>query len=405
MKTPRIFGTLVCLVGLAAGLNGCENTATSPGTATPDTSKTAQKAGPAILLALAPQAAAPTRFTLSGTLGTTGSVSVWTSVTLNGVDRSSDFALPASQIVTAPFDLSAFTIAAKRTAQVGEYVLTMTATDSLGNTSRATSPLSLRSKPVAAPPTIIGFGVDNATPSAGPSSFGTKGTAVIETSKATVSYSVSPSAGLTPPASFSIVSGSSIAKQVQISTGAPNGSYTITVTVTDEDGNSTAQAASFCVNSCAGPFDLTFEKLMPDLSVGAQNASPPAFIDVDGATTYGGGAKTAAVIASIDAIFFADATDQISLMSPSYAASNSLGNLSAWSTKQSTVIVDAGTTPVSTVTAAKAIIGTSTAQVAAVESGHYYALKLTNGEYAVIRFSSLSGSGRSATGTITLFVE
>lgn len=404
MKTPRIFGTLVCLVGLAALLCGCESTATAPGTATPDASKTTQTTGPAISLALAPQAGAPTRFTLSGKVGTTGSISVWINLTLNGTDRSGDFAFPASQIVTAPFDLSSITIAAKSTAQVGEYVLTMTATDSLGNTSRATCPLSLRAKPLAAPK-ISGFSLDNTNPAAGPSSFTTKGTADFETSKATVSYAVSPSAGLTLPASFTITSGSSIGKQVQISTGAPNGSYTITVTVTDEDGNFTSQAATFCVNSCAGPVDLTFDILEPDLFVGAQRASAGAFIDVNGGVVYTSGSKTDAVLASIDVIFFADATDQISLMSPSYAASNSLGTIINWTTRNSTIIVDAGTSPITDLKMAMSKIGSSTSQVASVVSGHYYALKLVNGEYAAIKVVSLSGSGQSSSGSITLFVE
>ena len=398
MRTPRTLRAIIFLVGLATWLSGCESTPTSPGSTPTDTSKTAQKAGPAILLALAPQAAAPTRFTLSGTVGTTGSVSLWTNVTLNGVDRSSDFTLPTSQIVTAPFDLSAFTIAAKSTAQVGEYVLTMTATDSLGNTSRASCPLSLRSKAVAAP-TISGFSVDNAYLPAGLSSFNTKGSAEFATGKAIVSYAVSPAANITLPASFTLSSGGSLGKQVAIGPNVAPGAYSLTVTVTDEDGLSASQSATFSISSSG----VTFDMLAPNLTVGAQNELAGSYIDVDGGLIYTGGSSKP--VAEIDAIFFADAAGQISLMSPTHAASSSIGGVSAWATRQSTVVVDAGTAPVLTVGAARALIGTSSSQIAAVVSGHYYALRLANGEYAAIQIASLTGIGRSASASITLFVE
>ncbi|QQS07174.1 MAG: hypothetical protein IPK50_09810 [Fibrobacterota bacterium] len=251
--------------------------------------------------------------------------------------------------------------------------------------------------------TINGFGVDNANPAVGPSSITTKGTADFETDQATVSYSVSPSAGVTIPSSFNIAAGGSLAKQIQYTAAAVPGSYTVTVTVTDEDGVSASQAATFCIGgACGTSTGIPLDMLEPDLTVGAQDAKAGSFIDVDGGAVYTSGAKDFSVV---DAIFFADAAGQISLMSPSYAASNSLGAVSAWSTKLSTVIVDAGTAAVATREAAMAKIGTSNTQVAAVVSGHYYALKLANGQYAAIKIASLSSSGKAASGTITLFVE
>jgi hypothetical protein len=253
--------------------------------------------------------------------------------------------------------------------------------------------------------TINGFGVDNANPAAG-SSFNTKGTADFETDKATVSYTVSgPDAGkIIPPSSFAIASGSSLGKLFTVPAGTAAGSYSVTVTVTDEDGIAASQSASFCVGgACGGGSGMPLDKLEPDLDVGAQSVTGKgSFIDVDGGEVFTEGTKD---VSKVDAVFFADAAGQISLMSPSYAATNSLGGVSTWGTKLQTVIVEAGTSEIATKEAAMAKVGSATTQIAAVTSGHYYAMKLANNEYAVVKIASLSGTGKAAVGTITLFVE
>ncbi len=252
--------------------------------------------------------------------------------------------------------------------------------------------------------TINGFGVDNATPLVGPSSITTKGTADFETDKATVSYTVSPSTGVNVPSAFTIASGSSLSKQIPYSAEAAPGSYTVTVTVTDEDGIAASQSATFCIGgACGGGGGTPFDKLEPDLDVGAQSVNGKgSFIDVDGGEVFTEGTKD---VSKVDAVFFADAAGQISLMSPKYAATNSLGGVNTWGTQLQTIIVEAGTSEIATKEAAMAKVGSATTQIAAVTSGHYYAMKLSNNEYAVVKIASLSGSGKAAAGTITLFVQ
>lgn len=260
--------------------------------------------------------------------------------------------------------------------------------------------------------TINGFGVDNAMPEAG-KSFNTKGTADFETDKATVSYAFSPSAGITGPSSFTIASGASLGKQIDISSSAATGTYSVTVTVTDEDGVAASQTATFCVEVCSGtPPTGT---LLPDnggantITLGAQSASAGSFLNVDGFESFKSDnatyAKTAAQKQSIDVVFFASAAGVPTFYAPTAAADADLGGIKSWgSDAKSTIIVDAGTTPIETKEAAISAIGSKSTTQAAVVSGHYYALKLSNNKYAVIN-AILAGSDKSATVTVDILSE
>ncbi|HOX52262.1 MAG TPA: hypothetical protein PKY05_12295 [Fibrobacteria bacterium] len=252
--------------------------------------------------------------------------------------------------------------------------------------------------------TINGFTVSNATPAAG-TSIDARGTADFETDNATVTYSVSGTNAATVievPAPFKVAAGASIGKQISIKAGA-TGSYTLSVKVVDEDGAEATASTSFCVGSCSGTGSTPLDRV-GSVDLGSQ-ADPTngSFLDVDGGIAYTSGSKTAAETAEIDLVFFKDNAGTASFLSPSQVVADGLNTLSGWANKNSTVIVDAGTTAITTVEGAKSAVGSSSSQKAAVVSGHYYAMKLTGGEYAVVKATSMTASG--VTVTVEIFSE
>lgn len=261
--------------------------------------------------------------------------------------------------------------------------------------------------------TINGFGVSTGTPKAG-ESFNTTGTADFETDQATVKYSFSPSTGITVPSEFKIASGSSVGKQIDIAPGTASGNYSVTVTVTDEDGIAASQTATFCVNVCGGGggtgTPLGDRGGENTATLGAQSASAGSFLNVDGFEVFKSdnetnGYKTAAQKQSIDIVFFSTEAGVPTFFAPTAAAAAGLGGVASWgSDAKSTIIVDANSTPITTKEGAIAAIGAQSTTQAVVVSGHYYALKLSNGKYAVVN-AILAGSAKSATVTVDILSE
>lgn len=261
-------------------------------------------------------------------------------------------------------------------------------------------------------PKISGFGVSNAKVDA-PKNINLTGSVEFGTDDATISYTVSPSTGITPPASYvSKSSPASLAKdQIQIDATA-NGTYTVTITVKDADGQTTTAQTSFCVGSCgtSSGTKLGDNAGLNTVELGAQNAAAGSFLNADGFEVFKSdsdknGYKTAAQKQSIDVVFFASSAGVPTFYAPTAAASAGLGGIASWgSDAKSTIIVDAGTSPITTKEGAMAAIGSQTSTQAAVVSGHYYALKLSNGKYAVIN-AIIGGSGMSATATVDILSE
>ncbi|MBK9578169.1 MAG: hypothetical protein IPO40_13920 [Fibrobacteres bacterium] len=341
------------------------------------------KPGPAITLSLASSSPYATSFTLKGTVGKSGSVSVYTTLTLDGVDRSNDFSLPPSKMVTAPYDLSGISLYAKSSARPGDYLLTVTATDSLG-TSRATCTLSVRYKSleVSANSSSI-FPGDQISLS---------GTTHFAEDFATLSFQVVPQeATITLPATIQVTNGSWPSTSVATSTSTPLGNYRVVVAL--KRSNGTVDTVSVPLTVVEKTSQLISKG---SIAMGSQlDPTNGSYLDVANATVWSSGAGKP--YQTIDVIFFKDASGTPSFLSPAQTASDSLGNMSAWTTKNRTIIVDAGTATPASAEAIKLAIGSSTAQKAAVVSGHWYALRLSTGQYAAIKVASLTSTGITAT--------
>lgn len=264
-------------------------------------------------------------------------------------------------------------------------------------------------------PVINGYKLDNTAPvvTSAAASINTMGTVDFGTDKATVHYAVSGPgvSSITVPADFTVTSsGSSIGKKFDIAMGAPAGTYSISVTVTDEDGGVASQSVSFTIGGGSSSTPLGNNAGKNTATLGAQSASAGSFLNADGFEVFKSdsdvnGYKTSAQKQSIDVVFFATDAGVATFFAPTAAAAAGLGGISSWgSDAKSTIIVDAGTSPITTKEAASAAIGSQTSTQATVVSGHYYALKLSNGKYAVLN-AILAGAGKSATVTVDILSE
>lgn len=135
----------------------------------------------------------------------------------------------------------------------------------------------------------------------------------------------------------------------------------------------------------------------PKIDLGAQNATPPSALDVDGQIAYTAGAKTASQIASIDLLLYYDAVGELRFISPGYASDNALSVVSGWGTTNETYFYDNGTTPVTSLEQVEAILsGKTTQNYVKVVAGHYYTVEHTGGVVSVVKVESIQGSGKTA---------
>lgn len=241
------------------------------------------------------------------------------------------------------------------------------------------------------------------------------GTIGINTDNATVSYKVTNASG-DVTGKFTIgsipgsISGSSTLAGTILATSADDGSYTFAITVSDADGQITSQTAGFTVGVAEIPSDLKDNNGSNTLTLGAQSASAGSFLNVDGFEVFKSdndvnGYKTTAQKQSIDVVFFATDAGVPTFFAPTAAATAGLGGVASWGADaKSTIIVDAGVTPILTKAGVVSAIGSQTTTQATVQTGHYYALKLSNGKYAVLN-AILSGAGKSASVTVDILSE
>lgn len=135
------------------------------------------------------------------------------------------------------------------------------------------------------------------------------------------------------------------------------------------------------------------------LEAGAQAALLGSFISIQTLDVYTSVEKTAADEASIDLCFFAmtnGAKDPAG--TPTFVSPNAIKASLNWSVANKTIIVK--TTKVAssfkTVQDIKDVIGSSTSEFAPAVTGGVYAVKLSNGKYAVMSVSAFVGSTASA---------
>ena len=188
------------------------------------------------------------------------------------------------------------------------------------------------------------------------------------------------------------------AAKIGAKSGAPNGTYTLTLTATNSTGASTA-SKDITVGGGSTGTNLTKNG---SVDVGAQSASAGSFISIKGGWSINSGDKTAADEDSIDVVFFADGSNVLYFLSPAKAVNLNLGNLSGWNTKHSTIIVSS-TSALTTVDQVKALTDNSSSQSAKVVANGWYAVKLDNGKYGAMQVTAFSDAGRSATASLTVF--
>lgn len=393
MKPSRFLGAATCLVWFSTWTSGCQDTPTSP-VAVPTDSAAAGKSGPDISFSITGQASYPLHFTLDGTVGKTGSIALWTKVTLDGIDRSSDFVLPTSKTVQAPYNLGTTTIDATSTARPGDYVLTLTATDSSGNTSHASKTFSLHLKPLELR--------TNPTPyvSVWPGqSFSLDATPHYREESATISYQLVPQEpSISLPTLAQAPNGQTASATVTVGASAPLGNYRLIATLSRPGGATDTASVAFSV------IEKTTRLVgSGSLDLGNQKDSNGSYLDVANATAWTSGMGKP--YSTIDVVFQTDSSGRSVFLSPAEAAIEGLGQSISWPIKNSTVIVDAGPSVLNSAEAIKASIGTSASQKAIVIGGHYYALRLSTGEYAALKATSLTSSGSTAISRTTVRVE
>lgn len=139
------------------------------------------------------------------------------------------------------------------------------------------------------------------------------------------------------------------------------------------------------------------DPLWPKIELGAQNATPPSALDVDGNMAYSVSVKDASKIASIDLLLYNESTGGLRFVSPEYAFNKSFSVVNGWGQTNATFFYDNGTTPVTSLEQTQWILeGMDTEQYINVIAGHYYIVEHSGGVTSVIKVESITGSGSSA---------
>jgi hypothetical protein len=261
-------------------------------------------------------------------------------------------------------------------------------------------------------PRINGLAVNPEILSVGGSDI--QGTVEFDTDKATASFRVTKG-GADATGQFSFTGAQNLSSSPAtlgriLPSGSPaNGTYELSVTITDDEGNISSKQAKFAIGV---EVDDNLSNNIGDNSriLGAQgNSTEGSFLDVDNFKVFKSGTKTDSEKSSIDAVFFAspnNASGALFLLSPKQAAAEDLGGVSSWGTANlnSTIIVRAGSS-ILTRDAAIAAIGANTSEKAEVQVGATYALKLSNDAYASITIQSVNGVGNAAAVTLQILSD
>lgn len=139
------------------------------------------------------------------------------------------------------------------------------------------------------------------------------------------------------------------------------------------------------------------DPLWPKIDLGAQGATPPSALDVDGLEAFSSGAKTPSEIASIDLLLYNESTGGLRFVSPEYASNKSFSLVDGWGQTNATYFYDNGTTPVTSLEQTQSILSEmETEQYINVIVGHYYIVEHSGGVTSVIKVESITGSGNSS---------
>lgn len=301
------------------------------------------------------------------------------------------------------FASSGWKLSAVSSTTVGSYIMVLTMTDKAGSITTKEVAFVVKSGSTSTgAPTISSFSLSTKTPGES-ETIAIQGTAEFTTAKATISYSLSGSNLYTIKTSSPYVATASPAAltgSIYLS-GTLNGTYTILVTITDENGKSESSSTNFTVGSST----VVGEPLVRKGAVraGAQGSMYGSFLELSGpdaGTLYTGGAGIPSE--TIDVVFGVDGS-AISLMSPQ-RASVSRYTLSSWSQLNATDIVDLGTTkPSNTGVVAQALDRKSAQSVPAI-AGHYYGISARSGDLSVLFITSLSGTGIATEASIDVYL-
>jgi hypothetical protein len=180
------------------------------------------------------------------------------------------------------------------------------------------------------------------------------------------------------------------------------GTYVITGALTGTDGSTINTTVT--VTATPGGTNTTETPLssVVSLDVAAQGVTGVnSFISIGNAKSYSG-TETKTYFANTDLVITYDAanTTQTNFESTAEGVSDNTLGSTYWGTGRATLITDVGSTEPTSLTTAKASLGT--AQSAAIVSGHYYVVKTVEGIYAVLYASNLSGTGNSLTLTVKI---
>ncbi len=183
-----------------------------------------------------------------------------------------------------------------------------------------------------------------------------------------------------------------------IGRGASPGDYVMDFLVTNADGVELKKQSSFTVlDDVDGDDDFFLEG---PVTLGAQSSPTASYLQIQGGTlktwTSSG---TNRPFDLIDVVFGEDEDGYLSLMSPSQANIDGF-NLSAWPTRNTTEFLDLGSAYPSSRSELSVLMSegdyAGASQKAEATPGHYYGVRLANGDIVVLHVTSISGFGSSA---------